>query len=352
MSQSIGHILIAHYAMNNVCNSLLSVYPSYVYNGAQGPDWFYNRNLGFGGYGAVSDAIHSYGSRAIYKGMLDKAGQLANDGQAGEEEYRNFEKACSFAHGFITHVAADCVFHPYVNRKAGNAWNGEKQGDSAHAGVETVIDNLLWANYNAGIDLNVNCCDPQNSDLADFPVRQLMYAGLIAAYSDQQWLIDQLNLTGDIDMDNHPINEAFQAVNRIAWVTELDETFLHRNFNDLIQHAKGISLKDVAVETGLNAAKTPWCTNPGNEGLCLSAEELFKLAIKAATMAISAGERYIKGEINTLDYCGVPFLEKDYNFDTGLPSDYNAEIHETAPEKRFSVGIQQLVENYNKFMTS
>ena len=351
MSQSIGHILIAHYAMKNVREDLLSVYPSYVYNGAQSPDWFYNKDLSFCGYGAVSDSMHRYGSRAIYQAMLDEARLLANEGEAGEEEYRNFEKACSFAYGFISHVAADCIFHPYVNRRAGNAWNGEKHGESMHAGVETVIDNCLWSKYNGGIDINVNCCDPQNDALADYPVRQLMYTGLMEAYPDQQWLIDKVNLTGDINMDDHPINEAFQALRTITWLTELDDTFLGKNFNDIVQHAKGLTLKDVAIEIGLNTANLPWCANPGNEGLCSSAEELFEIAINAATMAITAGERYIKGEIVSFDCCGVAFLEQDYNFDTGLPSSYNSEIHDTVPENRFSVGTQQLEDNYRKFKT-
>lgn len=340
--------MIAHHSMMNAQPSLLLAYPGHVYSGSLGPDWFYNLYGGFGGYSEASDAMHSYGTRSVYFAMLDAARNMVNDQQLGDNAYRCFEAARSFAYGFISHVAADCIYHPYVNRRANNPWTGDKHGASAHAGVETVIDNILWKKY-GNFNIEVNCCSQSNSGLVDYPVRRAFKEGLTFAYPDQDWLLGLLRVTNDDNNNDHPINEAFRAVRQWTAITEGLQFASAYNVNDIIQHLKSMSLADIDENTALNPLCTSWCNAYGNEILTYSAEQLFEIALNAATAAITIGERYVNGEIISFDGCGVPFLERDYNIDTGLPSDKNSTIHNRATEERFAIGTDILFSNYQRF---
>lgn len=346
--QPLGHMLVAHHSMDNTLSDILRAYPSYVYSGSLGPDWFYNLNGGIGGYSAVSDAMHSYGTSTVYRAMLDTARNMGNDALLGDDAFRCFEAARAFAHGFISHVAADCIYHPYVNRRANNPWTGEKHGTSRHAGVETVIDNLLWSMHGT-FDIQVNCAQLDNHNLADYPVRQLFKNGFSLSYSDQNWLLDLVQISSDIDSEDHPINKAFCAVRQWTALTE-GLQLARYNVNDVIQHLKGMSFVDVNPNMALNPEYDAWCNVSGNEKLRYSAEQLFKAAVTAAASAIAMGEKYVNGEISSFDYCGIPFLEKDYNIDTGIPSDENNNIKSKSSEERFSVATQLLEGNYIKFM--
>ena len=110
--QPIGHMLVAYHSMGRVLPNILSAYPNHIYSGSLGPDWFYNLDGGLGGYGEVSDAIHKYRTRTVYQTMLDIAKDMGNNSNLGNEAYRYFEAARAFAHGFISHVEADCIYHP------------------------------------------------------------------------------------------------------------------------------------------------------------------------------------------------------------------------------------------------
>jgi hypothetical protein len=347
--QPLGHMLVVHHSMNRVLPKILSSYPCHAYSGSLGPDWFYNLHGGIGGYSEVSDAMHSYGSRTVYLTMLDVAKNMGNDKNLGIDAYRCFEAARAFAHGFISHIAADCVYHPYVNRRANNPWTGDKFGASAHAGVETVIDNILWKNY-GNFDIQVNCAQLGNHAIADYPVRRVLISGLATAYSNQNWLLNMLQVSADNNNEDHPINSAFRAVRQWSALTEGLQLTCAYNVNDIIQHLKSMSLADVDKETALNLERLPWCNIDGNENLNHSAEDLFSAAVTASTNAIMAGERYINGEINSFDNCGMPFLERDYNIDTGLPSDENTTIHSVASDLRFSVATNLLVDNYKRYL--
>jgi len=347
MSQPLGHILVAHHSINRVLPEILGAYPQHVYSGSLGPDWFYVLHGGFGGYSEVSDTIHRYGARTIYQTMLDEAKNMGNNTDLGEDAYRCFEAARAFAHGFISHVAADSIFHPYVNRRANNPWTGDKHGVSAHAGVETVIDNMLWPRY-GGIDIQVDCSQRDDASIADYPVREIIKYGLKAAYPAEYQLHNLLDLDGDLADADHPINKSFRAVSQWSMLTEGME-YVGYNVNDLIQHLKSQSANDVDAETALNEMRNQWCNVDGNGILYYSAEELFHMAVNAAAAAITVGERYVNGEIISFDSCGVPFLDNDPNIDTGLPSGMNSSIDYAEGENRFAVGVQNLSANFTRF---
>lgn len=346
--QPLGHMLVAHYAMSRVLPGLLSAYPSHVYSGSVGPDWFYSLQGELACYHKVADTIHSFGTRRIYLTMLDVLKEMRKDETLGTGADRCFEAARAFAHGFISHIAADCVYHPYVNRRADNPWAGDQKGAVAHAGVEEAIDNLLWSKY-GNFDVQVDCSEVANPKLLDYPVRQIFMKGLSQAYADQAWFLDLLQATKDSNKEGHPINVAFRTVRQWAAMTEGLESATVYNINDIIQRRKTRLSANINEETALNLNRQAWCEASGNETLRASAEDLFESAVEAATEAIKAGEKYVKGEIDSFDNCGSPFLVKDYNIDTGLPSDENAMIYSMTVEERFSVGTHLLAANYRRY---
>lgn len=346
--QPLGHMLVAHYAMSRVLPGLLSAYPSHVYSGSVGPDWFYSLQGEFACYHKVADTIHCFGTKKIYLTMLDVLKGMREDETLGKKADRCFEAARAFSHGFISHIAADCVYHPYVNRRADNPWAGDQKGAVAHAGVEEVIDNFLWPKY-GNFDVRVDCSDTDNPRLLDYPVRQIFMNGLSEAYADQAWFLDLLQATKDSYREDHPINLAFRTVRQWAAMTEGLESATVYNINDIIQRRKTRSSANVNEETALNLSRQTWCEASGNEILRASAEDLFDLALAAATDAIKIGERYVNGEINSFENCGCPFLEKDYNIDTGLPSDENPVLYSLQGEARFSVDIPLLADNYRSY---
>ena len=346
--QPLGHMLVAHYAMDRVLPGLLSAYPSHVYAGSVGPDWFYSLQGEFACYHKVADTIHRFGTKKIYLTMLDVVKGMRNDETLGAEANRCFEAARAFAHGFVSHIAADCVYHPYVNRRANNPWAGDEKGAVAHAGIEEAIDNLLWPQYGS-FNVQVDCSDADNPKLLDYPVRQIFMKGLSQAYAHQAWLLDLLQAARDSNKEDHPINAAFRTVRQWAAMTEGLESATVYNINDIIQRRKNRSLANINEETALNLNRQTWCRASGNETLKASAEDLFAAAVRAATEAIKAGERYANGELDSFDDCGCPFLEKDYNIDTGLPSDENTVLYSLPSEARFSVGIPLLAANYHRY---
>lgn len=185
--------------------------------------------------------------------------------------------------------------------------------------------------------------------IVDFPVRNAFINSLSVAYSDQSWLLNTLKISEDSNNDDHPLNKAFNAVRKWSALTEGLRLATSFNINDLIQHLKSRSLAEVDEETALNRNRQPWCNAANNEILQFSAEDLIEVAVTAAKSAITMGEKYINGEIRSFDYCGVPFLERDYNIDTGLPSDENTNIDLRNGQERFSLGTSILLNNYHTY---
>ncbi len=56
--------------------------------------------------------------------------------------------------------------------------------------------------------------------IVDFPVRNAFINGLSVAYSDQSWLLNTLKIFEDSNNDDHPLNEAFNAVRKWSALTE------------------------------------------------------------------------------------------------------------------------------------
>lgn len=345
--QPLGHILVVHYAMKRVLPTLLSRYPGHVYAGSVGPDWFYALQNDRGDYHEVSDAIHHTGTRTVYLAMLMVVRKRMQEKNAA----RYCEAARAFAHGFISHIAADSVYHPYVNRRANHPWDQVEQGAVAHARVETAIDLLLWPKY-GDFAVTVDCSAVENPDLLDEPVRQVFLTGLTQAYGNQAWLANLLKLSQTGDREDHPLNEAFRAVRQWAHAKEGLKASNTYSVNDILQQMKNRSLTQDEEEIALNPGRRPWCSAASNERLRASAEDLFDAAINAAAAAIEAGEKYVNGTIDSFDGSEVPFLEQDYNIDTGLPSADNQVIQTLNGEARFTVGIERLSGNYRRYQGS
>lgn len=341
--QPLGHMLVVHYAMKRVLPMLLSRYPGYVYAGSVGPDWFYALQDDKGEYHQVADAIHSAGTKKVYLGML-----TAIRRKMTERSIAYCEAARAFAHGFISHIAADSVYHPYVNRRANHPWGQDQQGAAAHARVEAAIDFLLWPKY-GNFAITVDCSAPDAPGLLDTPVRQVFLDGLTQAYGQQAWLAEVLKLSQTGDSEDHPLNQAFRAVRQWAHAKEGLPVANTYSVHDILRQMETRSLTEEEEETALNPERNPWCSADGNEGLRASAEDLLDLAINGAAAAIEAGERFLNGASNSLDNAGVPFLEQDYNIDTGLPSDDNQMLHAIEGKARFTVGSEQLSNNYRRY---
>ena len=339
MSQPIGHLLMTACAMNRIRPDLLNTYPNFIALGALGPDWFYTALGGMNGYGEISDELHRSGSSIMYQSMLELAKE-----HRYSDRLQEYEETISFAHGFISHVIADCIFHPFVNRRANNAWEGEKHGDSRHAGVETVIDNLLLEKYHMP-DFNLFCSDANRTGRVDAQILQCMFTGMKIFYSNSSWW----NRICDRDLDDyhHPFNIAYRACFQWDSFSDMGRT-VHFNSNALIQHLKGMTLQTVSAETGLNSARNPWCEAANNEMLIESSLELIDLSIRAIAEAISDGERYVEQNLSDFESSSIPFLTTDYNLDTGLPSAYNNEIFGNyRGEHRFTYKTDLLRENYD-----
>lgn len=344
MSQTFGHFLIGHAAVSLVNSDLAHAYVGHINFGTQGPDLFY-----ITGQSEFADQIHGDGTLAFYSNLLEKTLDYDPDS-------REHQAIRAYAHGFYSHVIADCVFHPFVNRLGDNNWaktSDTKVGTTNHKAIETLIDDCLLGIAEANKDdflSQLKCYDGQDDDNLDPVINLSMNSAFNDAYPN---IFNFFN--------EHTLGNAYKIYLATNYIEKAAANLLDINFNSILARSENSS-HVVAPghwkeehKRAMNIARTQWYAAPGNELLLYTGEELYNMAIRAASDVIKIGEDYVQrrkpGSLNYLKNSGHVLLQENYNLDTGLPSIFNDNSENRNPNSqiRFGFMAKQLSENYQQF---
>jgi hypothetical protein len=354
--QPFGHFLVSHKAMEKALPNILAAYPGHVSFGSQGPDMFYTLLGGMFGYEHYADTIHRENSLACYCSMLDGIAQLV-------PESREHQAARAYAHGFFSHVVADVIFHPYVNRLANNNWAVKTdEGTEGHKLIETGIDNCLLGKASVEKEdflRNLSCHHPNNPFLLDPAIANVLQTSVGHAYANNFDFMAVISNSPLEDGSNN-LQRAYRAYVEYNGLTRM---FTHAGLNlNMVLSFRGVAARearpgewDIEEHVAMNSGREPWCPAPGNEVLTFTGEDLFQMAVAVTAEVINIAEGFLQlGQPDAFSYLsgsGHPLLIEDYNLDTGLPSSLNnvEENRAEDPAVRFSYEVERLLTNYTRF---
>lgn len=343
MPQAFGHFLIGHAAINLINSDIAQAYVGHINFGTQGPDLFY-----ITGQNELADKIHENGTLDFYSGLLERTLLFDVNG-------REHQALRAYAHAFYSHVVADCVFHPFVNRLADNNWaktSNTELGTTNHQAIETLIDDCLLglaAAHKNDFLLQLKCYDGHNADQLDPIIAEGLSKSFAFAYPAlaSSFRKNSFESAYSLYLTTNYIEKAAANLN-----VNLDP-FLPRKTN-LFR----IMAPDHWTEKhkwAMNIDRTQWFAAPGNELLLYTGEELYHLAVKVAADVIKIAENFVQsrksGALQNLKSSGHILLQENYNLDTGLPSKYNETAENRHPDSiiRFGFMAEQLLNNYRKF---
>lgn len=360
MCQPHGHFLIAHSAMTKALPAIAEAYPGHISFGCQGPDMFYTLMAGKWGYEDVADVIHSCNSLVFFSSLMNQI-------KSYEPESREHQAGRAYAYSFYSHVIADCIFHPYVNRLADNNWaHGykTKEGTSRHKDIENNIDDCLLGIVGQSKDsfaIELGCKDSDNPLKLDPVIANLLNRSFHQAYTgsfDVSYYFD----SNSLDKVDHTVHKAYRAYLTYNGIShELAQVGFNLN---RVLSMRGIVSKIVKPNEwkseekfAMNITGLPWYSAPGNEFLTYNGKELYDMAINAVVQMINIGEDFLHSENNDalahFISSGHPFLTKDYNLDTGLPSELNSVPENQNQDSSIRFGYMAteiLARNYRAFV--
>jgi hypothetical protein len=237
-----------------------------------------------------------------------------------------------------------------------------KQGTTQHKLVETNIDDCLLGIANVRKDDfldHIACYHPGNPVNLDPAISRILYSAFQDAY---QYSMDVDTLINNAQLDDfeHTFNKAYRAYLEYHGVAKATAR-LGYNLN-LALSFRGLASRialpgevDESEQWAMNANRKQWSLAPGNEVLTYTGDELFRIAVNATVEAITIGENFLKsGTSNALAFFEAsshPFLIKDHNLDTGLPSELNEIAENIHPDSniRFAFATDLLQNNYSRF---
>jgi len=101
--------------------------------------------------------------------------------------------------------------------------------------------------------------------------------------------------------------------------------------------------------------RIPWHRDVG-DGPDISVPEMFDLAVKAVKKVASDSEGFFRSQATSSReyFAGLPnpapFLEQNYNFDTGLPSTFNNELKSLSSAEILRFGLPMINQNYERIL--
>lgn len=157
MASGVTHILLMKYLQNQLPEGTLKMVLAdgrdFLQVGAVGPDLPYasiaDNDFFFSAQSDLADKFHYEKTNEIPLRAFERIKQMENELNRKEKRH-----LFSFFLGFLSHVIADGIIHPFVRDKVGNY----KENQTAHRVLEMQLDVLLFhhltKNSNAPIKLN------------------------------------------------------------------------------------------------------------------------------------------------------------------------------------------------------
>ncbi len=378
MPQPNAHYLVIQKSLESRAKDLWGKHSNFAGFGSFGPDLFYIRGArtGVTEYETLSNLIHWDHSFDMYCSMLDYIKSSVTDPNAKD-------KLRAFAYGFYAHVVADSCFHPFITRKQmDHPFKHPTESAIQHKTLESEIDTYLLSKINKLPDgqnpyafklSDKIICHKDNSNrsldndafnLFKFCLTDTYAAEELHGFGFQELIGRYKDLTG-----NHPIMEAYRD-----FITYYRMLFNVQNWiggkamekmADLLYGFKVyVGLKGVIPVKRLNETQRKNLEERWLEGYNLllpeySVLQLFGLATSAMSKIIDESEKFFKSDAKSAKEffaanSGTPFLNENYNLDTGLPSSHNLSLFRFGGSlgSIFKFGVDILAQNYRKIENS
>lgn len=319
-------------------------------------------------YMGVADVMHWEGSLDFFCAMLDWIKSKAGEGLSPERE----GKIKAYALGYLTHIIADTLFHPYVYRLSEDHWRfpQDKKKVAAHKKLESVLDSYM-ALKESGKDAflfnypeKILCFAGKGEKFLDEDIKELVSSGIQAVYKkilDRYAGKDQI---GDYahyfekkrDLEKaemHPLDDAYAKIIsmlRMLYGMTLLKWIPVKMLKAVIPK-KQLKLKHLKL---LNLKNKNWYKVPGKSKLKYSAQELFDFSVALCREGIKLAMAYLESQSRDArgyfrKNAGQVFvLQENYNQDSGLPARYNEKKANQSRRKgkRFSFKLGEIAQAY------
>lgn len=346
MPQAVAHFLVIEEALKDTQPLLWAKYYPFAVVGSFAPDMFYAKT----GMISQNPFFARLANKMHAAGALDCCCELL-DTVKNEKNPDNIPKLKALAYGYCAHILTDVIFHPFVYRKTGDHWLSHlpKENHAKHKEIETFFDHyLLGANKQTEffqLWQNFTACGPVQGEL-DSAVADALHKSISEVYAP---------LFADNEPDENIFKYYFGGLKPTEDAHPLQQAF--KIYSDSIKSLYKLEEKPPQVPGKLkdewtNEKHEQWLSYTSNVGLNYSAEDLFAMAVKATKKAIEDSEAFLNGKNNnskdSFQSQATPYLNENYNLDTGLPSSKNAEPDNTSadPEIRYAYGVEKLIANY------